>query len=147
MNRDEVIRRVKGYFEVSDLVCPHTYNKWGERSWQFLDREYLHALLVLRTEVLNAPMICNTGRLRERGLRCNLCETVRKQKGNYVSAHVMGKGGDFSIIGMTAGQAREVIRSSADTIPYPFRMERQVGWLHIDVFDTGRGRRLTEFDA
>lgn len=142
-----MIRQIKGYFEVNDLVCPHTYNKWGEQSWQFLDREYLHTLLLLRTKVLNAPMICNTGRLRERGLRCNLCETVKRKNENYVSAHVMGKGGDFTIIGMTAGQAREIIRSSADTIPYPFRMERQVGWLHIDVFDPGRGKRLTEFDA
>ena len=65
------------YFRIEELVCPHTFNKFGELSWRFLSTEYLHTLLILRTEVLDVPMIINDyvfgGNITQRGLRCNIC--------------------------------------------------------------------------
>lgn len=147
MNRVEIIQKLSQFFDIEELVCPHTFKKWGEKSWQFLDTEYLHTLLILRTEVLNAPMWCNGNGMTQRGLRCNVCELVKNKPYNYLSAHVLGKGGDFTITGMTAEQARNLIRSNLDKFPYPIRLEKSVSWLHIDALDTRSGIKLVEFDG
>nr|DAM00298.1 MAG TPA: E3 ubiquitin-protein ligase [Caudoviricetes sp.]DAM14840.1 MAG TPA: E3 ubiquitin-protein ligase [Caudoviricetes sp.]DAW98390.1 MAG TPA: E3 ubiquitin-protein ligase [Bacteriophage sp.] len=33
MDRNELIDKLKPYFKVSELVCPHCYSKFGESSW------------------------------------------------------------------------------------------------------------------
>ena len=147
MNRVDIIKKLSQFFDIEELVCNHTFKKWGDRSWQFLDTEYLHTLLILRTEVLNAPMWCNGNGMTQRGLRCNVCELVKTKPYNYLSAHVLGKGGDFTITGMSAEQARNLIRSNIQKFPYPIRLEKAVSWLHIDVLDTNNGAKLVEFDG
>ena len=52
MTQQGIIEEVRKYFRIEELVCPHTFNKFGESSWGFLNTGYLHTLLVLRTEVL-----------------------------------------------------------------------------------------------
>lgn len=147
MNRVEIIQKLSQFFDIEELVCPHTFKKWGDRSWQFLDTEFLHTLLILRTEVLNAPMWCNGNGLPQRGLRCNLCQLVKAKTDIYLSAHIFGKGADFTVSGMSAEQARNLIRTNIDKFPYPIRLEKAVSWLHIDVLDTNNGTKLVEFDG
>jgi NADH-quinone oxidoreductase subunit F len=83
MTQQGIIEEVRKYFRIEELVCPHTFNKFGESSWRFLNTGYLHTLLVLRTEVLGVPMTMNDyvfgGNITQRGLRCNLCELVKKK--------------------------------------------------------------------
>jgi hypothetical protein len=31
-NRQDIIRELHNYFQVRELVCDHTFAKWGERS-------------------------------------------------------------------------------------------------------------------
>lgn len=131
--REEIIRELHKYFQVSELVCRHTFSQWGERSWQFLDTAYLHNLLVIRRDILQAPMICNHDGAEQRGLRCNRCELVKEKTRAYLSSHVLGKAGDFTVKGLTAQEARSRIRNNADRLPYPLRMEGGVNWLHIDT--------------
>jgi hypothetical protein len=148
MTRVKIIETLKLYFKIQDLVCSHTFAKWGERSWQFLDTEYLHSLLVLRRDIFKVGMTCNNAAQKERGLRCNICGTVQAQtnkNNNYLSAHCMGKAGDFTVTGTTAEEARELIRQNKDLLPYPCRIEQDVTWLHFDVFDTQNGEKLVEF--
>lgn len=133
MTREDIIQELHRYFQVSELVCPHTHSKWGERSWQFLDTAYLHNLLVIRRDILQTPMVCNHGEQMQRGLRCNRCDIVQQKSSVYLSSHVLGKAGDFSVKGMTAEEARGRIRNNAGLLPYPLRMEAGVNWLHIDV--------------
>lgn len=133
MTRQEIINAVKEYFSVSELVCDHTFAKHGEASWQFLDTDYLHALLVVRRDILQLPMVCNTKTAHQRGLRCNLCEMVKGKKANYLSAHLFGKAGDFTVSGLTAEQARQKIVTNADKLPCNIRLEAGVTWLHLDV--------------
>ena len=83
MSREEIIRELHKYFQVSELVCEHTHSKWGERSWQFLDTDYLHALLIIRRDILQLPMTCNYSGANQRGLRCNMCELVKEKEKNY----------------------------------------------------------------
>jgi len=139
MERKEIIERLKKYFKIQELVCNHTYNKFGESSWQFLDTKVLHTLLVLREEIFQTPMVINYTGHYQRGLRCNCCQLVRDKTNKnsiYLSAHVLGKAFDISMKKITGAQARELIKKYQDKLPYPVRIEKDVNWLHVDVRDT-----------
>lgn len=137
MEREEILTEIRKYFNVKELVCPHTYEKWGEKSWQFLDTMYLWCLLVIRRDILKAPMTCNNGKdFTQRGLRCNCCQLVASKTRLamlYLSSHLLGKAGDFTVKGMTAEQARQKIIENADLLPCNIRMEKGVSWLHWDT--------------
>lgn len=133
MDRNNIIRELHNYFQVSELVCEHTFAEWGERSWQFLDTDYLACLLIIRRDILQLPMICNQGQADQRGLRCNMCPLVLEKTGVYLSSHILGKAGDFTVKGITAQQARQRIKEMQHLLPCPIRMEKGVSWLHFDV--------------
>lgn len=78
-------------------------------------------------------MYCNTFNLNQRGLRCNLCPIVSNKQSLYLSAHILGKAGDFTFRGLTAEEARNKIIQNAHLLPHPIRMEKNVTWLHIDT--------------
>lgn len=133
MTRDEIINALQQYFSVKELVCNHVFAKFGERSWQFLDTDYLHALLVVRRDILQRSMTCNSSAAHQRGLRCNMCDIVKGKTAAYLSAHILGKAGDFTVSGMTAEQARQAILAKADLLPCNIRLEAGVTWLHMDT--------------
>ena len=146
--RDEIIRELHKYFQIRELVCEHTHSKWGERAWQFLDTNYLACLLVIRRDILQLPMTCNHDGANQRGLRCNRCELVRDKGSVYLSSHVLGKAGDFTVQGITAQEARKRIREMAHLLPCPIRMEGGVSWLHFDVLPQyGVTDKVYEFTA
>ena len=146
--RDEIIRELHKYFQIRELVCEHTHSKWGERAWQFLDTNYLACLLVIRRDILQLPMTCNHDGANQRGLRCNRCELVRDKGSVYLSSHVLGKAGDFTVQGITAQEARSRIRNMAHLLPCPIRMEGGVSWLHFDVLpQNGITDKVYEFTA
>lgn len=146
--RDEIIRELHKYFQIRELVCEHTFSKWGERAWQFLDTNYLACLLVIRRDILQLPMTCNHDGANQRGLRCNRCELVRDKGSVYLSSHVLGKAGDFTVQGITAQEARSRIRNMAHLLPCPIRMEGGVSWLHFDVLPQyGITDKVYEFTA
>lgn len=133
MTRSEIIEALRPYFNVSELVCSHTYKKWGEKSWQFLDTNLLWCLLIIRRDILKVPMVVNNASHKQRGLRCNMCSVVREKKDVYLSSHLFGKAIDAIPSGMTAKQARELIKANADLLPCNIRIEKDVTWLHFDV--------------
>lgn len=146
--RDDIIRELHKYFQIRELVCEHTFSKWGERAWQFLDTNYLACLLVIRRDILQLPMVCNHDGANQRGLRCNCCELVRDKGSVYLSSHVLGKAGDFTVQGITAQEARSRIRNMAHLLPCPIRMEGGVSWLHFDVLPQyGITDKVYEFTA
>ena len=148
MNREQIIRELHRYFQVGELVCDHVHSKWGERAWQFLSTDYLHNLLVIRRDILQAPMTCNGTGANQRGLRCNRCELVKEKKNAYLSSHILGRAGDFTVKGMTAEEARGRIKNNAHLLPYPLRVEGGVTWLHIDTLPQfGITDKVYEFKA
>lgn len=148
MNREEIIKELHKYFQISELVCEHTHSKWGERAWQFLDTNFLACLLIIRRDILQVPMVCNYGESTQRGLRCNMCDLVKEKKNVYLSSHILGKAGDFTVKGMTAQDARLRIRNNVHLLPYPIRMEGGVSWLHFDVLNQfGIDQKVYEFSA
>lgn len=149
MRRTEIITQLKKYFKIQELVCPHVYAKYGERSWMFLSTVILYTLLVLRTQILKVPLVCNTKVLTQRGLRCNLCEIVKDKTTDdvlYLSAHSLGIGLDLSSPDMTAEEMRKRISQNSHLLPYPVRIEKGVNWLHIDCYDTGTPNKITFFN-
>ena len=147
-DRDHIIRELHRFFQIRELVCEHTHAEWGERAWQFLDTDYLHALLAIRRDILQLPMTCNHDGANQRGLRCNRCELVRDKGSVYLSSHVLGKAGDFTVQGITAQEARSRIRNMAHLLPCPIRMEGGVSWLHFDVLrQYGITDKVYEFTA
>ena len=148
MERSQIISALNQYFSIEELVCNHTYEKWRNNAWQFLDTHYLHALLVIRRDILKLPMVCNHDSAHQRGLRCNKCELVDSKKNVYLSAHILGKAGDFTVKGMTAEEARQKIKNNAHLLPCPIRLERGVSWLHLDVLpQSGITQKVYEFNA
>ena len=155
MLRSEIIAALRQYFAISDLVCPDVFLKFGEHAWQFFNTTYLHTLLVVRLDILKAPMICNNytktgGTFKQRGLRCNLCALVVEKTNAgkiYLSAHTTGQAGDFDVVGMTALQARQTIIDNIVRLPFPIRLEDGVTWLHVDVYDSGNNKPYTLFTA
>lgn len=133
MTRDKILQDIRKFFTIDELVCDHTYERWPDKAWQFLDTDYLHALLVIRRDILQVPMTCNHDGAYQRGLRCNMCELVKSKTENYLSSHILGKAGDFTTKGMTAEQARQRIKANAHLLPCNIRLEDKVSWLHFDV--------------
>lgn len=153
--KEELISRVKTNFDIRELVCPHAYNRWGEQCWQFLQADLLAVIYTLRSRMLKVPIVVNTwasgGGFDERGLRCNLCELVKSNtdKGTlYLSPHCMGAAIDFHTKEYTPEQIRDIIRMNWQKYSsIPIRIERDVNWVHIDVFDKGDDKLITEFNG
>lgn len=148
MTRSQILTEIRKYFDIDELVCDHTYTRWKEQAWQFLDTDFLHALLVIRRDIIKRAMWCNCGGKRQRGLRCNRCQMVREKNSVYLSAHCLGKAGDFTVSGMTAEQARTLIKQNSNLLPCNIRIEKGVSWLHFDVLPQfGVTQTVYEFSA
>ncbi|MBQ8422837.1 MAG: hypothetical protein IJY36_01060 [Coprobacter sp.] len=135
------------YFAIKELVCRHIYERYGEKAYMFIDDRLIETLEIIREKILGRPMIINTwaagGNATQRGVRCNLCSLVRNKSLSgqlYLSAHCMGKAADISVEGLTGEDMRRKIIARQDLLPYPIRMEADVAWLHIDLYDTGGGK-------
>lgn len=148
MTKQAIINLIvdSGYFSIKELVCDHVYNVHHNSSWQFLDKDLLETIYILRTDILKVPMYINnwsyskrTGtRYAERGLRCNLStESSKKTKSGklYMSAHCNGCAIDFDAKGYSAEEVRKIIKENEDKLPYPIRLEKNVNWVHLDLFN------------
>lgn len=144
MDRKLLIAELKTYFDIRELVCEHTYNAFSDKSWQFFDHDALEMLLVLRRDIVQAPMLINNwhtgGQFSQRGFRCNICQLVKDKtvKGKiYLTSHANGAAFDFDAKGMTSEQVRQLVKSKAALLPCNVRMEDGVSWCHIDIYDNG----------
>lgn len=151
MTRREILSEIKKYFTIDELVCNHVLERWGEEAWNFLDTHFLQCLLVLRRDVVGMPMYCNNHAkgIYQRGLRCNQCELVKSKDRPYLSAHVLGKAGDFSISeirGVTKlNSFRTKIKMLPNIWPCSIRLEEDVTWLHFDVLPNSEGLKVKFF--
>ena len=161
LTETEILTGIKDYFGVYELVDKQTFNKYGEKCWQFIDIRLLHTLLVIRDE-LDKPITINDWKWREngfqqRGLRTNICSIVKKKTLNgslYLSAHTMGKAIDFDVKGMKADEVREWLIENEDLLPYKIRLEHKINktgktitWVHMDVYYLERNKKLTLFNV
>jgi hypothetical protein len=78
------------------------------------------------------------GKFDERGFRCIQCEIVKNMiaaEQIYVSAHMIGKGCDFDVEGLIAEEVRAWLKLHQNWWPYPFRLEADVSWIHLDLYN------------
>ena len=120
MTDSDILTGIRKYFKIHELVGRYTFRRYGERAWKFLDFRLLWALLIIRTN-LNRKIAVNNwlwgGRFSQRGLRTNLQQIFSgyfKRFKLYLSGHVLGKGFDFDVEGMTAEEVRAWIVANAD---------------------------------
>lgn len=129
-------------FSIKEVVCRHVYDKfitqrgWKEEDvWEFFDLRLRETLDFLRMKFDREIKVNNWiagGTNTQRGLRCNMCELVKKKTSAYMTPH-FGQGVDFDVKGLTAQQARDMIVSWKDELPHPIRLEDAVNWVHLDV--------------
>ncbi|PKH50868.1 hypothetical protein CXF68_09290 [Tenacibaculum sp. Bg11-29] len=158
MTRDKVIELLKQYFQVYELVGRKTYKKYGEDSWQFLQTEALHTLLVLRVLVGRKATINDWywgGKYQQRGLRTNLQQLFRfyfLKRRLYLSGHVLGCAFDVIFEGISANEVRRLIIANQHKFPYKIRLERKkngkfITWVHIDTKYLKRNPKVYLFNV
>ena len=138
MTNTQILKEVKKYFGLHELVDKATLKKYGQSAWQFLDMQTLHCLLIVRTGI-GRPIKVNTKSMQQRGLRTNKSPMVVKKRGIYLSAHCLGKAYDFGVKGMTANEVRKWIVLNKDLFPCKIRLERKmngkyISWVHLDSY-------------
>lgn len=133
------------------MVDAQTAKRDGDKAWGYFDLRLLEVLLWIR-EGLNIRMVINTKTQQQRGLRTNICDIVKAKTLAcilYISAHLLGKGVDFSSPDMSAKDIRQWIREHIDECPWPIRLEDDKSaptWVHIDVCNI-TDQKLVEFSA
>ena len=144
MTRDEVLKELKKYFKIQELVDEPTYKKWKDNAWNFFSTDLLETLLVLRRDILQVPLVINDwsfkGSHQNRGLRSNLSYLVKDKTDKgvlYLSQHCMGKAIDAVSSKMTAEKMRNLILKNQNLLPCNIRVEGGVSWLHFDIMDMG----------
>lgn len=155
---EEILKSLKKYFDISELVGPSTYKKHGQRAWKFFDFRLLETLLILR-ENINKPIIINNwkkgGVYKQRGLRTILQQIVKKffyANRLYLSGHLLGKAIDFDVEGMTAQEVRQWIELNQDLFPYKIRLEykknkKTINWVHLDVIYETKNKFIYYFNV
>lgn len=144
MTEKQILKGIKKYFDIKELVGPATYKKHGERAWKFFDFRLLETLLILRINI-GKPITINNwhrgGIFKQRGLRTILQQIVKNffyKNKLYLSGHLLGKAVDFDVKGMTAEEVRNWIISNQHLFPYKMRLEwkkngKFINWVHLDI--------------
>lgn len=160
MKRKEIIKELKNYFKIQEFVDQKTYKAHGERAWKFLDTDFLHAVLIIRINLKKGMTFNNWsigGKFSQRGLRTNICSIVKKKTEAsklYLSAHLLGKGGDFDVKGMSAEEVRNWIKENEDLFPFKIRLEwkfnstgKAISWVHLDTFEEEKNPKVYLFNV
>jgi len=144
MSRTEIIKELKNYFQIYELVGENVYNKYRENSWFLFRTETLHCLLIIR-KGLDKSITVNDwfwgGIYDERGYRDNTQDILEEKtldKVLYLSGHVLGCAFDLKIKDMSSERAREWIIKNEHLFPCKVRLEHRkngkpISWLHFDT--------------
>ena len=145
MRDEEILQEIKEYFCIEEFVSKTVFDKYGDKSWQFINPRLLHTMLVIRKELGKSITINNWkwgGKFSQRGLRENTSSIVMSKNRlgkTYLSAHVLGSAVDFDVKGMDAMDVRIWLVGSASKLPYKIRLEnemngKQINWIHLDCY-------------
>lgn len=148
MDRSEIIRELKQYFKISELVGSKTNSTYGERAFRFFGTNILHALLIVRENIGN-PITVNGRGMEQRGLRTNIQPIVKSKSDRdrlYISAHIQGRAFDFDVKGMTAQEVRDWIVANENLFPFKIRLEDGVTWVHMDDIDEEKNPKVYLFN-
>ena len=114
------------YFQIQELVPKAIYEKYGQRSWWFIDPRLCVVLDELREQTGTAIIINNANR-NWSGFR-----TPEFTGYSPTSQHSHGRAADC-VADWDVSYVREMIVNGEIKFSYPVSIEDQVSWLHIDV--------------
>lgn len=132
------------YFGIKELVSNLVYAKFGEMSWQFLDKDVLEDIDTIRATFGSEIIINNWavgGQYKESGLRSNMDSILKNKKALYLSAHVLGCGYDLKakngknkelhalVCKLVKEKKLKKIRRVENFVSTPT-------WVHVDGFQT-----------
>jgi hypothetical protein len=133
-------RQLKMMDWVREKLGPVFVNNWFQK---YLETDYIKYIKertladqpIIEKDVPKPPKEL----LDERGLRCNLCGVVLKKTNEgfaYESAHVLGMGDDFDVLGRMAEEVRQYLLKNKYNVPFPIRLEKNFSWTHMDCEET-----------
>jgi hypothetical protein len=156
---EQIVIELKKYFGIKEFVDKATYEKYGEKCWQFMCPRLLLSVLIIRVELDKSITINDwafvSGGRQQRGLRANTCSIVKKKTDAgrlYLSAHVEGKAVDMTVKGMEAEAVRNWIKDNLDLFPFKIRVEHKkngtpIGWVDLDVYSHPDNPKMYWFDV
>lgn len=158
MEREEIIKDLRQYFEAHELVGPNVYHKYGDESWFVFETNALHCLLLMREGIGKSFSVNNwfwKGNFSQRGYRDNTQEIVKSKtiKGKlYLSGHVLGNAFDFTVKGMISEDVRDWIIEHQDIFPCKIRLEHKkngtpISWVHFDNNDFKKNSKIYLFNV
>ncbi len=158
MRRDNVIKQLKKYFQIYELVGPKTFRKHGDRAWKFFSTDALEALLITRKGLKKKITINNWfwgGKFSQRGLRSNVQHIFKRMtelRKLYLSGHPLGEAFDFDVEGMTPEEVREWIVENGHLYPMRIRLEgkkngKSINWIHLDTIQELHNVKVYIFDV
>lgn len=138
-------------FKIQELVCPHVYKKYGEKSWEFFNKDLLEDLDLIR-ELLGVPIIINNysvgGQYKESGNRCPFCSINSKKIANKelsMSMHNSFRAFDLKPQGLSIKKAIDIILDNSSKFKAVKRIENPNNtptWIHIDTRGHEKGIRI-----
>ena len=158
MTRLEIIKGLKNYFAIHELVGPDVYFKYKDNSWFVFQTDALHCLLIMR-EKIGKPFTINNwfwhGQYDERGFRDNLSHIFREKTFEdklYLSGHVLGCAFDFKVKNMSSPEVRNWIVNNPNLFPCKIRLENRlngkpISWVHFDTKYYEKNPKIYLFDV
>lgn len=139
------------YFKIQELVCPHVYKKYGDKAWEFFNKELLKDLDTVR-EVLGVVITINNwhikGQYKESGNRCPFCSILAKKIDNKelnMSMHNLCQAFDLKPKGLEIKKAVDMIMDNVHRFKIIKRIENPnhtPTWLHIDTKGHHKGIKI-----
>jgi len=127
--------KVSKNFVIQEFIPQEVFIVHGANSVRFIRKGIIETAQQLR-DVFGVMKINDWyfgGRRNWSGYRNSLAENIYSQ----TSAHSFGDAIDCRFNKVTAEEARQYILSNQDKFPYITRIEKKVGWLHVDGLYTG----------
>lgn len=155
MSRHEVIKELKEYFNIYELVDEQVYSIYGERAWRFFQTDLLHVLLIFRKELGKSITVNDWhwgGRFSQRGLRHNQSPMVKNKKNIYLSAHMRGVAVDFNVSDVQPNDVRQWAVDNPHLFPCKIRLENKlrgsfINWVHVDTDNEEKNPRVYLFNV
>ena len=120
------------YFKVHELVPKKMFEKYGEKSWRYVDVRHIEAIDILKEHFNLGTMTINNyfwGGSREwSGIR-----TPDSPWYSYGSQHSFANALDIVFSDYTAQEVREYIIENQNIFKHIKGLELGVSWVHIDV--------------
>lgn len=127
---------VANYFDIRELVPPHIYRLYGDKSVWFIQSHVLESIELIR-EHFNKPMSINNwhkgGSLLNRGYR-----SPYSKVGSKYSQHKLGNAIDFNIKGVSSDDVFEEIIKEFSKFNITTIEDKHfaTSWTHIDFRNT-----------